>query len=154
MKKLLFAGVATALALTGSTVRAEDDTTGSMGSDTSGSYGTGSQGSMGTGSTGSTGSMGTTGKTGSSMGTTGSMDSSMAMMGKVTNIDKKKNMVTLEVPISPTAQVMRDGKTVGLDQLKKGDDVRASFDPSTHTINQIHVEPKGASDTMNKQMKE
>jgi hypothetical protein len=141
MKKLLFAGVATAVALAGAQANAQ----GTMGGSSTGSTGshTGSTGSMGT--TGSK--SGTTGSTGTMGGSTGSMDTTTTgtanMWGKVTNIDKKKNMMTLEVPISPTASVTKDGKPVGLDQVKKGDDVRASFDPSTNAITQIQVSPKG-----------
>jgi hypothetical protein len=138
MKKLLFAGVVTALALSGV---ANAQTT--MGGTTN------SDDTMGhTGTMGSTDTMDH-----DKMGSTGAMDAnSMAMMGKVTNVDKKKNMVTIEVPISPTAPVMRDGKTVGLDQLKKGDDIRANFDPATNAITQIQVAPK--DHPMNKTQKD
>jgi Cu/Ag efflux protein CusF len=87
----------------------------------------------------------------------------------VKKVDKDKRSVKIssptggeqEVKVAPNATVVTsDGTQAGLDQLKEGDQVRASLDPSSNQATKLEVqsksmdkdksgktESKGASDT-------
>jgi Cu/Ag efflux protein CusF len=51
-----------------------------------------------------------------------------------------------ELTLSPKAAIMRDGNQISLDQLKEGDRVQASFDPSSSEATRIHVESEQSTD--------
>jgi hypothetical protein len=139
MKKLLFAGVTAAvMTLAGSYARAADSA--NMG------------GSMGQHDPSMAGQHDPSmaGQHDPSMAQTDTAAAASGLNGTVTNIDKKKSLVTLQVQLAPGASIMKDGRATTIDQLKKGDDVRASFDPATNAITQINVSPKGTMDHMNK----
>jgi Cu/Ag efflux protein CusF len=69
----------------------------------------------------------------------------------VKKIDKDKRSVKIssptggdqEVKIAPNATVVgRDGSQAGLEQLKEGDQVRASLDPSSNQATKLEVVSK------------
>jgi Cu/Ag efflux protein CusF len=70
--------------------------------------------------------------------------------GVVKKIDKDKRSIKIsslagveqEVKLAATATITRDGTLAGLDQLKEGDDVRASFDPSSNQATKLEVQSK------------
>jgi Cu/Ag efflux protein CusF len=47
--------------------------------------------------------------------------------------------------LSNDASITRDGKVASLDQVKEGDNVRASFDPDTHKATSLEVKSKGGT---------
>ncbi len=133
--------------------------TGSSGSST------GSSGSSDTSKSGSS-TMGAPSSSGSSMGTSGSatgsttgssadkpstgMSSSSAsnqVTGKVQKLDKSKKELTLALPVSDSTQVTKNGQTATLNDIKEGDQVRASFSGSGDTlqVTSIEVLSKGAT---------
>lgn len=155
MKKMAWGfGLAAALALLAGQARAQSsgatgtgtsgtssDTTGTN-RGTSGSSGntsdtsrdtSGSMGSMGTGSTSSGASASTDQPTSS---TSGHFD---ALSGKVQRFDRSKNELTLsgsdrKLKLDSTTKVMRDGARASIDDIKEGDQVRASFSGSGDTL--------------------
>ena len=59
----------------------------------------------------------------------------------VKKVDKSNHSLTIapasggstkEVQVAAGATITRDGTTASLDQLKEGDDLRASFDPNSN----------------------
>ena len=84
---------------------------------------------------------------------TGTMaSSSKELSGVVKKIDKDKRSVKIsstsggdqELKIADNATiVMRDGTQAALDQLKEGDEVRASLDPSSNQATKLEVQSKG-----------
>jgi hypothetical protein len=74
----------------------------------------------------------------------------------VKKVDSKKHSVKIssstkgeqDLKLSSSATIMRDGSQISLDQLKEGDQVRASFDPTSKEATKINVESK--SDTKSK----
>jgi Cu/Ag efflux protein CusF len=62
----------------------------------------------------------------------------------VKSVDKKHHKVTFEAQVRPEANVEKNGQPIKLDQLKPGDSVRASFDPSTGQVMKLEVVRKGA----------
>jgi len=71
----------------------------------------------------------------------------------VKDVDKAEHKVQFEAQVSPEANIMESGQPIKLDQLEEGDQVRASFDPSTGSVVKLEVirnEPKakpGSSET-------
>jgi Cu/Ag efflux protein CusF len=71
--------------------------------------------------------------------------------GEVKKVDASGNSLTLSassgsdqsLQVAPGASIIRDGASSSLDQLKEGDSVRASFDPSTKQA--IRLEAKSKS---------
>jgi Cu/Ag efflux protein CusF len=96
--------------------------------------------SSGTGATSSASSSGT--------GTTASASSELS--GVVKKVDKDKNSLKIssttggeqELKLAKSATIMRDGNQAGLDQIKEGDQVRASFDASGSNVSKIDVTSK------------
>jgi Cu/Ag efflux protein CusF len=154
MKKMAWGlGVAAALALVAGQARAQSSTqsgstndnsaTGSSGNTTdssAGSMGTGS-GSMGTGSgsmnsgSGST-SSGASASTDPSSSTSGHFD---ALTGKVQSFDRSSNELTLagsdrKLKLDSSTKVMRDGSRASIDDIKEGDQVRASYSGAGDTL--------------------
>jgi Cu/Ag efflux protein CusF len=76
------------------------------------------------------------------------------LSGVVKKVDASKHSVRIssstgaeqELKLAPDAKIMRDGTQVSLDQLKEGDQVRASFDPSSNQTTSIQLESKTSSD--------
>jgi Cu/Ag efflux protein CusF len=72
------------------------------------------------------------------------------LSGVVKKIDKDKRSLKIsspagveqEVKLAASATITRDGAQAGLDQLKEGDDVRASFDPSSNQATKLEVRSK------------
>ena len=64
------------------------------------------------------------------------------IQGTVKSVDKKKNSLTLsdgkELKLDPSAAVVKDGRTASIKDIKEGDQVRASYEP-TPMVHQITV---------------
>ena len=60
----------------------------------------------------------------------------------VMKVDKANHTVTFKAHVQPEANVTKDGQPIKLDQLKEGDQVRASFDPSTGEVKSLDVSRK------------
>ena len=106
----------------------------------------GSSGSSGTGgSSGSSGSMGT----GSGSSSSGSMgggtygSSGNQVTGKVDKVDRSGNQLSLQLKVSDSTQVMKDGHTASLSDIKEGDHVRASLS-SSGQVQRIDVMSSGS----------
>jgi len=76
---------------------------------------------------------------------------SKELSGVVKKVDKDKRSLKVlssagveqDVKIAPSATITRDGTQVTeLEQLKEGDEVRASFDPSSNQATKLDVQPK------------
>ena len=133
-------GLAAALALLSGQARAQSSSTGSTGTSDStdksaasspGNTTDNSAGSMGTGSGSmSSGANASTEPSTSSMG--GHFD---ALTGKVQNFDRSKNELMLsgsdrKLKLDSSTRVMRDGSRASIDDIKEGDQVRASYSGS------------------------
>ena len=83
------------------------------------------------------------------------------LSGVVKKVDKDKRSLKVlssagveqDVKISPTATITRDGTQAGLDQLKEGDEVRASFDPSSLQATKLEVQSKQTMEKGKTEMK-
>jgi hypothetical protein len=53
---------------------------------------------------------------------------------RVQSVDPAKHTVILEAHVSPEAEVQSNGQPIKIDQLKAGDEIRASFDPQTGDV--------------------
>jgi len=108
-------------------------------------------------STGSSGSSGSSGSMGGSSGSAGGPSSSsetpsgsaasasrQQITGKVEKVDQTKNQLSLQLKVSDTTQVMKDGQKASLSDIKEGDQVRASFS-STGQVQRIDVMSSGGS---------
>jgi hypothetical protein len=70
------------------------------------------------------------------------------LSGTIKSVDKDKRSLTIapaaggqqDVKLAESATVTRDGQNVGLDKLEPGDNVRASFDPTTKQASAITVQ--------------
>ena len=62
---------------------------------------------------------------------------------KVKDIDKKNHKVTFEAQVTPEANIEENGQPIKLDQLEKGDEVRASFVPGTGEVTKLQVTRHG-----------
>jgi hypothetical protein len=60
------------------------------------------------------------------------------VMGKVEKFDQSKNQLTLQLRVSDATQVMKDGRTASLSDIKEGDQVRASLS-ATGQVQRIDV---------------
>lgn len=69
------------------------------------------------------------------------------LAGIVQSYDKDKSYLTVRVPVSRNAQITRDGQPAKVEDVQKGDDVRASYDPSTGAL----VRVEAVSEQMQKQ---
>jgi len=58
---------------------------------------------------------------------------------KVTHVDKKSHMVHFVAKVQPEANLTKDGQPIKLDQLRRGDEVRAAFDPQTGEVIKLEV---------------
>jgi hypothetical protein len=83
--------------------------------------------------------------------TTGAANSQVS--GDVKSTDAPAMAIIIVLPsgdeqnlsLSNDASITRDGKVASLDQVKEGDQVRASFDPSTHKATSLEVKSKDSS---------
>jgi Cu/Ag efflux protein CusF len=155
MKKMAWGlGVAAALALVAGQARAQSSTQSGSTNDNSATHPSGnttdnSAGSMGTGS----GSMGTgsgsmnSGSGSTSSGASASTDPSTsstsghfdALTGKVERFDRSNNELTLagsdrKLKLDSSTKVMRDGSRASIDDIKEGDQVRASYSGAGDTL--------------------
>src|SRR6267378_6888893 len=101
----------------------------------------------------------------SQTGTTASASKELAskeLSGVVKKVDKDKRSVKVlssagveqDVKIAPSATITRDGTQVAeLEQLKEGDEVRASFDPSSNQATKIDVQSTKMKDKGKSEMK-
>ena len=86
-------------------------------------------------------------------GTTAS--ASKELSGVVKKVDKDKRSLKIssatggeqELKVADSATITRDGTQSGLDQIKEGDQVRASFDASGKQASKIEVNSKQKADT-------
>jgi Cu/Ag efflux protein CusF len=75
------------------------------------------------------------------------------LSGVVKKVDKDKQSLKIEssagteqeLKVPSSAMITLDGSTAALDQLKAGDEVRASFDPSSHQATKLEVTSKSSS---------
>jgi Cu/Ag efflux protein CusF len=85
-------------------------------------------------------------------GTTAS--ASKELSGVVKKVDKDKRSLKIssltggdqELKVADSATITRDGTQAGLDQIKEGDQVRASFDSSGNQASKIEVTSKQKAD--------
>src|SRR5467141_4387200 len=101
----------------------------------------------------------------SQAGTTASATKDVAnkeLSGVVKKVDKDKRSLKVlssagveqDVKIAPSATITRDGTQVAeLEQLKEGDEVRASFDPSSNQATKIDVQSTKMKDKGKSEMK-
>jgi Cu/Ag efflux protein CusF len=89
----------------------------------------------------------------SQTGTTASANKELAtkeLSGVVKKIDKDKRSLKISSPagveqdvkLAASATITRDGTKAGFDQLKEGDDIRASFDPTSDQATKLDVQSK------------
>jgi len=67
----------------------------------------------------------------------GGSGSQSAVLGQVKDVNENQRTLNMQLRLSPDAQILRDGKTASLDQLKEGDQIRASFDSTCQQINTL-----------------
>ena len=60
----------------------------------------------------------------------------------VLKVDKATHTVTFKAKVQPEANLTKDGQPIKIDQLKEGDQVRASFDPATGDVKSLEVTRK------------
>jgi Cu/Ag efflux protein CusF len=151
MKRVIIAA-AGVLALAAGVARATDDksTTGSKPSGTSPA--TPPTGTAGTTAAGT--SAAPTGTSTSAAGTsTPRMD--LPAVGDVKATDPAAMVITIvlqsgdeqQLNVAQDALITRDGDRASLGQLQKGDNVRASFDPSSHKVSKVDVRSKSSKST-------
>lgn len=58
---------------------------------------------------------------------------------KVKDVDTSNHVVDFQAKVKPEANIMENGQAIKLDQLKPGDEVRASFDPTTNEVVRLDV---------------
>lgn len=74
---------------------------------------------------------------------------SISQVGNVTELRREQDMVSLNVPVSQSAVVQRDGQSASFAQLRMGDSIRASFDPSSRSITKIQAQSLSATSQQN-----
>lgn len=62
----------------------------------------------------------------------------------VKSTDPANHKVDFEAQVTPEASIIENGQPIRLDQLKPGDQVRASFDPATNNVVKLQVTRAGA----------
>ena len=148
MKRIIIAA-AGVLAMAAGAARATDDksATGSKPPSTSGS------------ATPPTGTAGTTAAGNSAAGTSAVGTSAPRMdlpaVGDVKATDPAAMVITIVLPsgdeqqlsVANDALITRDGVTAALGQVQQGDNVRVSFDPSSHKASKVDVRSKSSKST-------
>jgi hypothetical protein len=75
-------------------------------------------------------------------GATKEIEELRVMQLTVKDVKPKEHKVTFEAQISPEASYKSgQGEPIRIDQLKKGDEVRAAFNPSTGEVVEVEVIP-------------
>jgi len=64
---------------------------------------------------------------------------------RVRDVDTSKHTVVFEARVSPEASVMSDGQPISIDQLRPGDEIRASFDPKTGDVVKVETVKQGSA---------
>ena|SRR2546425_1182846 len=64
---------------------------------------------------------------------------------RVKEVDPSSHTVVLEAHVSPEATVTSNGQPITIDQLKPGDEVRASFDPKTGEVVKVETVKQGSA---------
>ena len=72
-------------------------------------------------------------------GTKVSPESLRSLSLKVLEVDQKQHTVNFQAKVKPEADITQSGQPIALDQLKPGDEVRASFDPRTGEVIRLEV---------------
>jgi Cu/Ag efflux protein CusF len=117
---------------------AESDTSKGTGAGSMGSTESTPGGAAGTTdpSMGSTGSTATGAEHHAAMGST----SQNQVTGKVDKFDKSNKELTLSLKVSDSTQVTKDGQSASLNDIKEGDQVRASFTGSGESLQVTEIE--------------
>jgi hypothetical protein len=71
---------------------------------------------------------------GSTAGGSAAASGQSQVTGKVEKVDQSKKELSLRLKVGDTTQVMKDGKTASLSDIKEGDQVRASFDATGEPV--------------------
>ena len=150
MKRTIFIGFAAAGLLAGTSVALAQTDQGKSSPTSSAQTGTSAQ--PGTSAqTGTSSQAGASTQTGTSQtGTSGSATSESKLSGKIASVDKDKKMVTIssdtgtqqQLKVGDSTNITRDGSSVSFTQLQSGDEVRASFDPTTKQATTLEVQTK------------
>jgi hypothetical protein len=77
----------------------------------------------------------------------GSADNVRTVTMTVKQVNPSAHKVTLDVQVKPETNITSSGQPIRIDQLKPGDQVRASFDVTTGEMTELQVtkkSPKGA----------
>jgi Cu/Ag efflux protein CusF len=142
MKRVIIAA-AGVLALAAGVARATDDKST-----------TGSKPSSASPATPPKGTAGTT-AAGTSAAPTSTPRMDLPAVGDVKATDPAAMVITIvlqsgaeqQLNVAQDALITRDGDRVSLGQLQKGDNVRASFDPSSHKVSKVDVRSKSSKST-------
>jgi Cu/Ag efflux protein CusF len=98
----------------------------------------------------------------SSSAQAGTASASKELSGVVKDVDKDKHSLKISSPtgadqelkVADSAKITRDGSKASLDQIKEGDQVRASFDASGSQASTIEVNSKDKMKTDHKDKSE
>ena len=142
MKRIIIA-IAGVLALAAGAVRATDDKS-ATGANAP-SKGTSSSAAQSTGTAGST-------VAGTGTAATNAPSADLPAVGDVTATDPTAMVITIVLPsgdqqqlsVANDAVITRDGDKASLGQVQPGDNVRASFDPSSHKASKVDVRSKSS----------
>jgi Cu/Ag efflux protein CusF len=147
MKRIIIAA-AGVLALAAGAVRATDDKS-ATGANAP-SKGTSSSAAPGTGTAGTTPAGNSTAGT-----STAATSTDLPAVGDVKATDPAAMVITIVLPsgdeqqlsVANDAVITRDGDKASLGQVQQGDNVRASFDPSSHKVSKVDVRSKSSKAT-------
>jgi hypothetical protein len=64
---------------------------------------------------------------------------------RVRDVDPGSHTVVLEAHVSPEANITSNGQPITIDQLKPGDEIRASFDPKTGDMIKVETVKQGSA---------
>ena len=64
---------------------------------------------------------------------------------RVKDVDPSSHTVVFEAHVSPEATVTSNGQKISIDQLKPGDQIRASFDPKTGEVLKVETVKQGSA---------
>src|ERR1700704_5824268 len=147
MKRIIIAA-AGVLALAAGAGRATDDKS-ATGANAP-SKGTSSSAAPGTGTAGTTPAGNSTAGT-----STAATSTDLPAVGDVKATDPAAMVITIVLPsgdeqqlsVANDAVITRDGDKASLGQVQQGDNVRASFDPSSHKVSKVDVRSKSSKAT-------
>jgi hypothetical protein len=63
----------------------------------------------------------------------------------VRDVDPSQHTVVFTAHVSPEATVMNNGQKIKIDELKPGDEIRASFDPKTGEVMKVEKVKQGSA---------